>query len=208
MTTPGPSPYGRIARKVFVRDRQRMVITIAISLLAAALVVSILVLLGVFKTTEQKQTEAAVSNYGVAVPCLADGTTAPDTTQITVRVLNGTGMSGIARAVSQALNYRGFVIQGAADFDNHDVTRTEIRFGKNGLAEAYTLYAQFNDALLRMDDRDDKLVDVVIGSSFEDLNDSDQVALSSGADLKSLADCVAVDTMTKLPPASKHDAVN
>lgn len=208
MTTPGSAQSERNARKEFVRDRQRMVITVAICFLAACVVLATLTILGIFKSKEEKATADAGTNYGVAVPCVAKDTTAPSYTTVTLRVLNGTDQSGIARAVSKALNYRGFVIQGVGDFSENNLGRTEIRFGKNGIAQAYTTYAQFNDAILRMDNREDKLVDVVVGSSFYDLNKVDETTATAGSKLTSIKSCTDVAKMKNLPAASKHDAVN
>jgi hypothetical protein len=187
-----------------------MVITVAICFLVACVVVSALILLGVFKSEEEKSVADASTNYGVTAPCVDSKAKAPGYTSITVRVLNGTDKSGIARAVSKSLNYRGFAIQGASDFTENDLARTEIRFGKNGVAQAYTVYAQFNDAILRMDNRTDKLVDVVIGNSFYDLNKTEEVSVTKGATLKSLKGCVSASKLAKskkLPAAVKHDAV-
>ncbi|MCI1935305.1 MAG: LytR C-terminal domain-containing protein [Bifidobacteriaceae bacterium] len=207
MTTPGSVQSERKARKEFVRDRQRMVITVAVCFLVACVVLATLTILGVFKKEEEKAVVDASTNYGVSAPCIAKDTTAPDYTAITVRVLNGTSKSGLARALGQALANRGFVLQGVSDYQKNDVARTEIRFGEKGLSEAYTLYAQFNDAILRMDNRTDKLVDVIVGETFDDLNDTDQISTTAGTKLTSVGGCVAASKLTDLPAATKHDAV-
>lgn len=205
MTAPGSE---RQARKEFVRDRQRMVITVAICFLVACVVIATLVLLGVFKTEKEKAVETAETNFGVVAPCVATDSKAAAYTSITLRVMNGTDKSGIGQALGKALTYRGFIVQGVSDFDKNNVKRTEIRFGKNGITQAYTLYSQFNDALLRMDDRSDKWVDVVIGSSFQNLNDADEVTPAVGGKLKSVGDCKAAADITNLPKAGQHTAVN
>jgi hypothetical protein len=205
MTTPGSVHSEREARKEFVRDRQRMVITVALIFLVACVVLSTLVLLGVFKSDKEKAVADASTNYGVTVACVSDGAKAPSYGDISVRVLNGTDKSGIARAVSTALEYRGFSMQAVGDFTKNDVTRTEIRYGTKGITKAYTVYAQFNDAILRMDDRTNTSVDVIVGNSFDDLNAVDQISITKGATLKSIKGCVAaskINTKT-LPKALK-----
>ncbi|MCI1984402.1 MAG: LytR C-terminal domain-containing protein [Bifidobacteriaceae bacterium] len=205
MTTPGSVHSEREARKEFVRDRQRMVITVALIFLVACVVLSTLVLLGVFKSDKEKAVADATTNYGVTVPCVQKASKAPAYGDIRVRVLNGTDKSGIARAVSSALEYRGFAMQAVGDFTKNDVARTEIRFGSKGIKQAYTVYAQFNDAILRMDDRSNTSVDVIVGNTFDDLNTIDEISITKGATLKSVKGCVAVskiDTKT-LPKATK-----
>jgi hypothetical protein len=184
-----------------------MVITVAIAFLAVCVVVSTLVLLGVFKTEKEKSVADATTNYGVTAPCVADKAEALAYTSITVRVLNGTNKSGIARALSKALNNRGFKLQSVGDFTTDNLARTEIRFGKNGITQAYTVYSQFTDAVLRMDDRTDKLVDVVVGSTFSDIVDEDEVTPAVSGKLSNFTGCVQASTMKDLPKAIKHTAV-
>lgn len=187
-----------------------MVITVSICFLAVCVVLATLTLLGVFKSEKEKVVADASTNYGVTAPCAAKDSTAADYASITVRILNGTTKSGLARALGQALEYRGFVLQGVSDYSKNNTTRTEIRFGSSAVAEAYTVYAQFNDAILRMDNRTDKLIDVIVGETFDDLNDEDQISVTSGAKLTSLNGCVDAKKLAAskdLPAAIKHTEV-
>ncbi|OXN00081.1 LytR C-terminal domain-containing protein [Bifidobacterium vansinderenii] len=211
MTTPEAFDE-RKARQQFVRDRQKIVFTVAIGALAIALVVSFLFYFGVLGKTATT-TNAAQPNYGVTAPCptAADGATAKalNPSTINVRVLNGTDKAGLADAVSESLTNRGFVSKGVSNYPGTaTIKRTEIRFGKNTINEAYTLAGHFNDAILRMDDREDKLIDVVIGSTFSDLVDEDKIATKTDADLTAIEGCKAADQMGDLPKAVDHEAVN
>lgn len=211
MTTPEAFDE-RKARQQFVRDRQKIVFTVAIGALAIVLVISFLVYFGVLGKTETSA-NSVQPNYGVAAPCptAAEGATAKavNPSIINVRVLNGTDKVGLADAVSEALTNRGFVSKGVSNYPGTvTIKRTEIRFGKNTINEAYTLAGQFNDAILRMDDREDKLIDVVIGSTFSDLVDEDQISTKTDADLKSVEGCKAADQLGDLPKAVDHEAVN
>ena len=47
-----------------------------------------------------------------------------------------------------------------------------IVFGKNGVNQAYTVASNFTDAMLVMDDRQDQLIDVIVGATFENLQDT------------------------------------
>ncbi|MFT8356554.1 LytR C-terminal domain-containing protein [Bifidobacterium aquikefiri] len=207
MTVPKPFDE-RQARKQFVRRRQKLVFTITVVVLVVAMVFSLLFALGDLGKTV-KQSVANKPNYGVAVPCAPSNSTYVNHPNVTIRVLNGTDKSGLGTAVMEALNNDGFSTQGAADFpSSHEFTRTEIRFGKNGIANAYTVSTEFSDAILRMDDRSDKLVDVIVGSTFNNLKKT-TTKTASGQKITSIEGCVTdPSTMKNLPKASSHTAVN
>ncbi|OZG66676.1 LytR cell envelope-related transcriptional attenuator [Bifidobacterium hapali] len=213
----------RAARKAYMRKRQSAVFTITGAILAVVLVISFLFYfhiggLGVVKEAAQKP------NYGVTVPCAPkDSAGNPakyvDNRSINVRVLNGTKFAGFAKAVADELQNRSFptvqtdnVKTGKKDKNGNDilntkVERTTIYFGKNAIAQAYTVNANFTDAVMVMDDRQDMLVDVVIGATFNDLVDSKSVP-SSNTEINSFDGCVDANTMTNLPKAMEHTEVN
>jgi hypothetical protein len=135
------------------------------------------------------------------LPCL-EPITAPDGTventiypaqsaNISLRVLNATGLSGFGNAVAASLKIRGFSVIGADTFAGH-TNDTQIRFGENAIREAYTLADNFYSPVLIMDDRDDGLIDVVIGRTFTDLKDIDLVGTQNTSNaLVSMPKCVA-----------------
>lgn len=200
----------REARKEYMRRRQ----TIVFSTIGAVLVVAfIIALLFFFHVGGLGEVETAEDepNYGITAPCAnpgADGATNKylENRSVTVRVLNGTSSSGFAQAVGSALENREFVLQGVDNYSDSDVERTIIQFGKNAIPEAYTLASNFNDAELVMDDRSDKLIDVVLGDSFNNLVDTEDVP-KTGSDIVNISGCVAADTMTNLAKAPEHTAV-
>ncbi|AKV55747.1 hypothetical protein BACT_1476 [Bifidobacterium actinocoloniiforme DSM 22766] len=168
MTFPDPADE-REARRQFVRRRQKMVFTIAVSALAVVLVIALVVTLGAVGRSH-RQSAQSKPNYGVAVICPPKDAAVLNHPTVRVRVLNGTNKTGLGSAVLRALRNRGFNMQGLADFPTKtELARTEIRFGANGVAQGYTVAGLFNDAIMRMDDRQDDLVDVVIGATFNDL---------------------------------------
>ena len=119
--------------------------------------------LGITATSEVKP------NYGVRVPCSTKDANGKNQTysnyaNVKVRVLNGTKFVGFAKAVSTALSNRQFKVTGWDNYKGKKVERTTIYFGKNAINEAYTLNTNFTDAVMVMDDRDDKLIDVVLGA--------------------------------------------
>ncbi|MFD0704521.1 LytR C-terminal domain-containing protein [Alloscardovia venturai] len=196
----------REQRKLYLRARQRMILTGTVGFLVVAVLISLVGAFGVFSPAKAKSDLTVQNNFGVQTACLAQGTTMANPAEITLRVLNGTSKSGLATAVSEELHNRGFIIQGVGDYDSTQVlARTEIRFGKNAVAQAYSVASYFNDAILRMDSRDDNLIDVVIGSSFNDLIDTKLIP-KTGAKLESRTNCVDVSKLQGVPQAPQHQA--
>ena len=124
---------------------------------------------------------------------------------ITLRVLNGTKFSGFAKAVSDALQNREFNPQ-TPDNYTKKVDRTMIVFGKNGVNQAYTVASNFTDAMLVMDDRQDQLIDVIVGARSTICRMRRRFPPQARR-ITGIQGCVAVDKMTDLPSA-EHDAVN
>ncbi|OZG59751.1 LytR cell envelope-related transcriptional attenuator [Bifidobacterium lemurum] len=200
----------RQARKEYVRKRQRLVFTVSGAALAVILVVALMFFYHAFGLG-LKESPVVQPNYGNTAPCAVDGEDGAAATyvangQVNVRVLNGTDHLGLGSAVGEALANRNFTIQVIDNYSSTSVTRTTIYFGKNAINEAYTLAANFTDATMVMTAREDKLIDLVIGATFSDLQDMDEVP-QAGAEITSIEGCVAADSMTDLPADTEHTAV-
>lgn len=197
-------------RKAYVRRRQTLVFTVVAITLAATLIVASMFAFHIFGWGK-RNTPATKPNYGVSAPCAPQGQDGSqpayaNNASISIRVLNGTTFSGFARAVGEALQNRNFNVTSVGNNNASLTERTTIVFGRNAIPEAYTLAGNFTDAILRMDDRQDKLIDVVLGASFENLRDKKDAPAAGGriADIKG---CVAADQMKNLPKAPEHTAV-
>ena len=190
----------RAARKEYIRRRQKTVFSIVGAVMVVAMVVSLLFFFHVGGLGNVKSA-AVQPNYGQQAPCPI-----MENRNITLRVLNGTKFSGFAKAVSDALQNREFNPQ-TPDNYTKKVDRTMIVFGKNGVNQAYTVASNFTDAMLVMDDRQDQLIDVIVGATFDNLQDTKKVP-AAGKAITGIQGCVAVDKMTDLPKAPEHDAVN
>ncbi|MCI1649077.1 LytR C-terminal domain-containing protein [Bifidobacterium tibiigranuli] len=198
----------REARKEYVRHRQTIVFSIVATVLVVALIIATLFythILGRAASTSP----AAQPNYGVQVPCAPkdqDGNASKyaDNASVSVRLLNGTKFTGFAKAVGDALANRNFKVTAIQTYNRQNVERTTIYFGKGAIPQAYTVGANFTDAILKMDDRQDNLIDVVLGATFNDLKTQKKVPVAGG-NITSIAGCVPADKMTKLPQAIQHD---
>ena len=120
--------------------------------------------------------------------------------------MNGTSHGQFAKAVGEALANRGFSVQKIDNYSSTDVERTTIYFGKNAINQAYTVNSNFTDAKMVMDDREDMLIDVVVGATFDNLQNQKQVP-TAGKKIESFEGCVTVDKMTDVQKAPEHDAV-
>ena len=185
----------REARKAYVRRRQTIVFSISGAVLAVVLVIALLFNFHVFGLGEV-ETPASQPNYGNAAPCAVKDSSGKaqyvSNASVGIRVMNGTSHGQFAKAVGEALA-------------STDVERTTIYFGKNAINQAYTLIGNFTDATMIMTAREDQLIDVVIGATFNDLQDTNS-SPQSGKTITNIEGCKAADSMTKLPADTKHDA--
>lgn len=122
--------------------------------------------------------------------------------EVAVRVLNGTDVSGLAGRAEDDLANRGFLSLGASNWGRgyDDVVR--IAFGRDGVQHAYTVARHFEDAELVYDNRDGTLVDVVLGEGFADrpqLRSILEPELSPDLPLAANAECLPVNLLTPQP---------
>ena len=198
----------REARKAYVRRRQTIVFSISGAVLAVVLVIALLFNFHVFGLDEV-ETPARQPNYGNAAPCAVKDSSGKaqyvSNASVGIRVMNGTSHGQFAKAVGEALANRGFSVQKIDNYSSTNVERTTIYFGKNAINQAYTLIGNFTDATMIMTAREDQLIDVVIGATFNDLQDT-KSSPQSGKTITNIEGCKAADSMTKLPADTKHDA--
>ncbi|MCO6559221.1 MAG: LytR C-terminal domain-containing protein [Bifidobacterium sp.] len=194
----------RQARKQYVHHRQVRVFSTIAAVLVVAMVVSCFFLFHNIGKSNANVPQAQ-TNFGAPLVCASnDPKKIPATYQanntVEVNVLNGTKAVGLARAVGDALTNRHFNVSGVGDFNSRKVERTTIYYGVNNVWQAYTVYSNFTDAKLVMDNRQDGVVSVVIGSTFSDLTKKGSVP-TAGAQIKNIPGCTLPSKIdkTKLP---------
>ena len=196
----------REARREYVHYRHRLVIGFSITVLVAITIIASLILAGVVHTEDQETNlTTKANNFGITAPCPPKDAAAPAYSQITVRVLNGTTHAGLANAVNQAIQLRGVMTQDIAN-STTKLDRTEIRAGKNAITQAYVVNEMFPDAILRLDDRSDALVDIILGDTFDNLAPASDVT-KPGKKLPPLQGCVSAAKLKVQIKAPKHQAV-
>lgn len=136
-------------------------------------------------TVSEAPTEAALT-----VPCVAADTLPVSYDDITVNVYNATSRPGLAGSVADLLGQRGFEI---GERDNFSIKLSgvgRIRFGAQGVAAAYTLWAHVPGAALAYDARTDGTVDLALGAEFSQLVELDRVPLAADEPLEPAVGCV------------------
>ena len=126
-------------------------------------------------------------------PCPPAGALPVAYGQISVKVFNATSRVGLAGATAASLAELGFVIvtkeNALATYDG----KARIIFGTAGVAQAYTLAAHVDGAVLVLDARTDATVDLALGAEFAELNPIDKVVLDPAVPLVAPEGCTPFD---------------
>jgi hypothetical protein len=85
--------------------------------------------------------------------------------QVSVNVLNGTGTTGLAATVAEALRAQGFVV-GTVGNEPGTVNESVVRHGPNVLEQARTVAAAVPGAVLQPSDAIGDTVQLVLGPGF------------------------------------------
>lgn len=136
------------------------------------------------------------------IPCLDKDTKSPLPGSVFVRVLNGSGKSGLGTAVGDSLQIRGFSIVGVTNAP-FKTDYTQIRYGLNALSQAVLLSNHFSNAVLVLDDRSDGMIDLIVGHNFSNLIEKELVPTLQDS---SVFDNKCVDSSKiKVQKAIDHD---
>lgn len=126
-------------------------------------------------------------------PCPPAGALPVAANAISVKVFNATTRVGLAGVTSAGLTERGFIV---VSTENAAVTydgTARIIFGVGGVAQAYTLAAHVDGAVLVLDPRTDATLDLALGAEFAELKPLDQVVLDPAVPLVAPPGCTPFD---------------
>ncbi len=126
-------------------------------------------------------TDPAAAKLGALVPNSAMVSVTPAKLADTkIRVMNASGQGGQAGEVASALRDLGFAAPTAANDPIYAGTRLtcqgQVRFGQAGKSSAASVWLVAPCVELYQDDRKDDSVDLVIGTDFTSLTNSDDIA--------------------------------
>ncbi|WEV69362.1 LytR C-terminal domain-containing protein [Bifidobacterium sp. ESL0775] len=190
----------RQARKQYVHHRQVRIFSTIAAVMVVALIASVLVFFHTIGKSNAGVPQAQ-TNFGAPLVCASNAadksvTFYQQNGNVKVSVYNGTKSVGFARAVGDALQNRHFNVVSVSNFDSRKVERTTIYYGQNNITQAYTVYANFTDAKLVMDNRTDDVVSVVLGSTFNNLASKESVP-APGSQIKNKDGCTPPDKVNK-----------
>ncbi|CAB4925162.1 unannotated protein [freshwater metagenome] len=135
----------------------------------------------------------------------------PRTSRVTINVYNGTKRQGLAGETAQALAARGFLVKEVAnDPEGQKVAGVaEIRYGPKGAVAAQLLSFYLPGAEMLPDDRSKKVIDVVIGKQYSEVQGEAQVAaaLASPSPSTSGPGCAAAELAAEASAAASAEAV-
>jgi hypothetical protein len=193
-----------VLRRVYDDQHHRTLFTSFVFIFVCAFICVTFFALSVFFPPSTSADSVPENQKPYDVPCLDPDTQPLAHDGISLRILNGSGMAGLATAVGDALILRGFSI---IDVDNAPsvVNDNQIWFGENAAAAAFTLAQHFDGATMIEDDRTDGMIDVVIGRGFTNLKESElaDAATSSGS-LEAPSYCIHKTSVRK-QVALDHD---
>ncbi|MCZ4553191.1 LCP family protein [Gordonia rubripertincta] len=84
---------------------------------------------------------------------------------VSLRILNGTGTTGVASGISESLAAQGYQVNGVADASENR-TDTVVRYGAGQQAAAATVAQMFPGATIQSDPNLEAGIEVIVGSSF------------------------------------------
>lgn len=136
----------------------------------------------IFRGGGTPQADPAQSSISEPLPCettmVNPAEILPISSKVKVSVYNSTNKIGLAGDTAKVLKARGFIIN---EVGNDPMSRNvqgvaEIRYGRKGASRAQLLAFHFPGAVLVQDNRTGKIVDVVVGAAFTELEGEAQIA--------------------------------
>lgn len=130
-----------------------------------------------------------------APPCPPEDALPVPLSEISADVLNGTNRAGLAASTSASLAERGVVIGDEANAPVGFEGVARIVSGPSAVAEAYTVAAQFPEALIELDGRAEDILTITVGEGFDGLLPEDSVELQEEVPLDPLPGCEPVEVV-------------
>lgn len=170
----------KIKRRRFIRHG--IILTLTVVLLASALVLAYLINTRAIVIDALEPKPVAEAPVAPDATCPKDQFSYIDPSAMTVNVMNGTQISGLAGATAKKLKARGFEIGdvGNARMSNVDVVGAVIS-GPDGYAQAMTVQRHVAGLTYVFDQkRPGETVDLVIGTEYKKLVKEKKVKTESG----------------------------
>lgn len=184
----------RAARRRRLQQRQTLIFGVllttllAIALLAAAMWGNVIPSPFARPFSSEAPTDAATSS----VPCPPANALPAPFSEISANVYNATSESGLAARTASGLAQFGVVVGQTANYSSSVDGVARIVSGAHGLRAAYTIAAIIPGAEVALDGREDEIVDVVVGATFDGVPDPATTAIDPEQPLAVPAGCSPV----------------
>jgi hypothetical protein len=154
----------RRRRSSMRRVRHGVVLVLLVGLVAAGVVVALGLARGDITLGSSEVVPEPVST------CPAGPFDYQDPSAITVNVYNSTTIDGLAGTAADQLRGRAFAVREIGNREGVSVARAAVVVsGEGGRANAFTLQRTLPDSIYVPDEREDRTVDVILGSSYSGL---------------------------------------
>jgi len=198
---------GRALRRRHMHERQAVIFGVLLAGLAVAGLGAAAVYTGSLDVPLMGRGFSTASptptNAGAAGPCPPVGAVPVPYDQITVNVYNATTRVRLAAATAEALSERGFHVGTTQNGQPYSGV-AQIAFGTAGVAQAYTLAAQLDGAVMLLVAKDpaDPSVDLSLGSDFAALKAPDTVVLDPAVPFTPPPGCTPLSEATPVAPST------
>jgi hypothetical protein len=158
---------GRPHRVSARRVRHGIVLVLLLGLLAAAVYAALALARGDLSIGPLGASDASPAPTS---NCPAGPFDYQDPSAITVNVYNSTPIDGLAGTAAEQLRGRAFAVKDIGNLEVGPTGMTAIIVsGEGGRANAFTVQRTIPESIYVADEREDKSVDVILGSSYKDL---------------------------------------
>lgn len=191
---PAEAQRRRAARRRRLQQRQTLIFGIlitallAVALLAAAMWGNVIPSPFTRAFSAPEPTQAAAAR----VPCPPPDALPAPFPEISANVLNATDQSGLAASTAGGLAQHGVQISQQSNYAGDIDGPATIISGPRGLQAAYTVALLIPGSTVTLDGRDDEVIDVVLGGSFDQVLEPETAGLDPETPLTPPPGCTPV----------------
>ncbi|HLS75036.1 MAG TPA: LytR C-terminal domain-containing protein [Actinomycetaceae bacterium] len=196
---PAEAQRRRAARRRRLQQRQTLIFGIlitallAVALLAAAMWGNVIPSPFSRPFSSPEPTEAAAPR----VPCPPPDALPAPFSEISANVLNSTDQSGLAASTAGGLAQHGVQISQQSNYGGDIEGPATIVSGPRGLRAAYTVALLIPGSTVSLDGRDDAVIDVILGGTFDQVLDPETAGVDPEAPLTPPPGCSPVPEPTE-----------
>lgn len=177
------------------RQRETLVFAWISGVMAVLLIFSILIFFGLIPTpffNDFKEPEKIAEAGDTPCP-LSKTPVSPE--KMTVKVVNGTNTSGLAKEVAEGLEERGLAVKEVGNISSGEYEgNVKLSVGPAGVNSGYTLARAFKEAEIVLDPRPTNDVQVIIGTHYTGMSPADEFKHTADDKLEPREQCRPVST--------------